>query len=184
MVELYDVIKQGYKKNPKLDGFILDKDLSNRNEQAYYNPTEKKYIYNVSGTKSLNDWGVNMFLGAGKLKSTKRYLDAHKGLRQFKEKYKVNNVVVSGDSLGGAIVKNIASKGDKVHTFNKASVIGSKSRSNQTDWRVSGDPISFLDKYRKNTKTLENTNYQTKIKPIDMYKAHLPSNLKGRNIKI
>ena len=87
MVELYDVIKQGYQKNPKLDGFILDKEFSNRNQQAYVNPTEKKYIYNVSGTKNLNDWGTNMYLAGGKLKMTKRYQDAHEGLRNFKEKY-------------------------------------------------------------------------------------------------
>jgi hypothetical protein len=47
MVELYDVINAGYKdpihqKNTLAKhGFIRDNDLSNANNQTYYNPTKQ-----------------------------------------------------------------------------------------------------------------------------------------------
>lgn len=185
-VDFHDVIKQGYKTKPDLSkhGFILDEDLSNRNQQTYYNPTEKKLIYNVSGTKNLGDWGVNSYLLAGKLKETARYKDAHKGLREAKAKYGVDGAFLTGDSLGGGISSYIGSKNDKVNTFNKATVLGSKSRRNTTDWRIAGDPVSLINKTRKHSKTLSNRNLITPFSAYNAYNAHLPHNLKNRGIKI
>ena len=45
MVQLYDVISNGYKngyKNKKIDGFELDPSLSNENNQLYVNKKDKK----------------------------------------------------------------------------------------------------------------------------------------------
>ena len=71
MVQLYDVISNGYKngyKNKKIDGFELDPTLSNENNQLYVNKKDKKIIYNTSGTHNNKDWGTNFYLGIGKLK--------------------------------------------------------------------------------------------------------------------
>ena len=51
MVQLYDVISNGYKngyKNKKIDGFELDPTLSNENNQLYVNKKDKKIIININ----------------------------------------------------------------------------------------------------------------------------------------
>ena len=43
MVSLHNVLTNSYKSKPqeKMDGYELDKSLSNHNQQIYYNPNEK-----------------------------------------------------------------------------------------------------------------------------------------------
>ena len=43
-LSLQKVLKNGYanEKSHNLDGYVLDKDLSNDTHQTYYNPKEKK----------------------------------------------------------------------------------------------------------------------------------------------
>jgi len=62
-------------------GYIYDDKLSNHNESVYYNPTEKKLLYNVAGTHNLRDWGTNAYLAVGKLKDTNRYKEADRILK-------------------------------------------------------------------------------------------------------
>ena len=49
MVSLHSVLKNSYKPKPSanINGYEVDKSLSNHNQQVYYNPNEKKNI-NVS----------------------------------------------------------------------------------------------------------------------------------------
>jgi hypothetical protein len=182
MVQLYDVITNN--KKLRKQGFILDSDLSNHNQQAYYNPEKKKLIYNVSGSHNLKDWGTNFYLGIGKLKHTKRYQQAHQGLRDAKLKYGVESAVVSGSSLGGAVASSIGQKQDKIYTFNKGATIGQKVRDNEVGVRIAGDPVSILSSVDKNVKTLKNNNIKSGIAVLDGLNAHLSHNLKHSNIKV
>ena len=45
MVSLHNVLKHSYKSKPagNMNGYELDKSLSNHNQQVYYNPNEKNY---------------------------------------------------------------------------------------------------------------------------------------------
>ena len=190
MVELYDVISAGY-KDPKHQkntlakhGFIRDDSLSSHNNQVYYNPTQKKVIYNTTGTHNLKDWGTNFYLGAGHLKNTTRYKEAHKGIRDAKTKYQGYNVMATGDSLGGAITRGIASKGDKIYTLNSASTIGQKTRTGENNFRVNHDPVSILNANSKHMKTIKNQNMITPSKLLNGYLAHVPSSIKHSGIKI
>jgi hypothetical protein len=180
MVQLYDIISSNNNKLNK-QGFIIDKDLSSRNQQVFYNPKEKKLIYNVSGTHNLKDWGVNAYLLAGKLKNTKRYMDAHQGLRQAKEKYKVP-ALVTGSSLGGAIASGIGQKEDRIVSYNKGSTFGEKIRDNEVSVRIRDDPVSLLNSFNKNTKTLSNNNVKTPFSLLNSYNSHLSHNLKNKSI--
>jgi hypothetical protein len=47
--------------------------LSNHNQKVYYNPTERKLLYNVSGTHNISDIGTDIYLALGGLKNTNRY---------------------------------------------------------------------------------------------------------------
>jgi hypothetical protein len=181
MVQLYDVISNGYNKDKnKLNGYELDKNLSNHNNQVYVNKKDKKFIYNTTGTHSLSDIGTDILLGLGGLKKTKRYQEAHKGIRDTKQKYSGYNGTVTGDSLGGAIARNISSKGDKVVTYNTASTLGESSKLRENNYRIKWDPISSLI---KGTKTLKN-NIKVPTFLGGLYDSHVPKALKGHNIKL
>jgi hypothetical protein len=113
-------------------------------------------------------------LGLGHLKSTKRYLDAHKGIRDAKQKYNVDNALVTGYSLGGAITRGIASNRDKVINYNSGATIGTKARPNVKEYRTRGDLVSsFVPK----ANTLKNPNIITGIRPVDALLAHKTKNL-------
>jgi hypothetical protein len=45
MVSLHNVLKNSYKSKPaeNMNNYVLDKKLSNHNQQVYYNPNEKNY---------------------------------------------------------------------------------------------------------------------------------------------
>jgi hypothetical protein len=57
-IQLYDVLKAGYSDANKQEhtlkkfGYERDKDLSSDNHQAYYNKTNNKLVFNVTGTHS------------------------------------------------------------------------------------------------------------------------------------
>jgi hypothetical protein len=181
MVQLHDIISGKHSKLNK-QGFIIDKSLSSRNQQVFYNPKEKKLIYNVSGSHSLHDWLVtNPYLAVGKLKQTRRYQQAHQGLRQAKEKYKIP-ALVTGSSLGGAVASGIGQKEDRIVTYNKGATFGQKTRDIETSYRIRDDPVSVLSSFDKNTKTLSNNNVKTPFTLLNSYNSHMAHNLKGRNI--
>jgi hypothetical protein len=76
---LHDVIKAGYGDKSKTNklkslGYDFDNNLSSSNHQVYYNNKNKKLLFNVTGTKSLSDWGTDAYLAAGKLKDTNSLL--------------------------------------------------------------------------------------------------------------
>lgn len=186
MVQLYDVISNGYKNKNKIEGFDRDDSLSNENNQLYVDHKNKKIIYNTTGTHNLKDWNTNFYLATGRLKETKRYKDAHKGIRDAKAKYVGYSTIATGDSLGGAITRGIASQGDKILTLNGASTIGerSKPKKDEINYRVKLDSVSTFRSKAPNTKTLENKNFKTGIASVDSYFAHIPSAIKKHNIKI
>jgi hypothetical protein len=186
MVQLYDVINNGYKKseNQKIKGYDRDPDLSNHNHQTYVSHDKKDLIFNVSGTHSSKDWRTNIAYATGNIKKTERYKTSHEALRMGKEKYKLNGVTVTGDSLGGAVASKIHSNSDKAYTFNKASTIHEKLRPSEKSFRVQSDVVSLLGSRQKNVTTLNNQNGISRSKLYNRYKAHMPHNLKNVNINI
>jgi len=62
-ITLYDSLRVGYipSENKKAQemrkyGYEIDKGLSNENQQVYYNPTDKKLLYNITGSHNIQDW--------------------------------------------------------------------------------------------------------------------------------
>ena len=183
-LSLYTPLKVGYTKDKitqkqalKASGYYRDNQLSNPNEQVYYNPTNKKLLVNVNGTNSLSDWATDAYLAVGKLKDTNRYKEADDVIKRAKKKYAPRKAVLTGHSLGGSIVSQIGGN-NKVITLDKGNTFGTKTRPNEIDYRTSGDIVSLLGAGNKNTKTLPNPNLQTGIFPIDTYNAHLVDNVK------
>ena len=189
MVQLYDVLSSGNRhsderKKLSSQGYKIDKSLSNHNNQVYYNDKKKDLIYNVRGTHNLSDWGTNLALLTGNIKSTKRYMQSHKGLRDAKAKYKINGVTVTGESLGGGIASLISGKNDNVRTYNKATAPFQKSRNNEKSYRVAGDAVSLFNANHKNVKTLNNNNDVMPSIVSNVLNAHSADNLKNKNIYV
>ena len=87
MLNFHDVLKNGYNKTKKneMNGYVLDKQLSNHNNQIYYNKDKNKLLHNINGTNSFGDVITDLYLAARKLKDTSRYKESHQKLREAKE---------------------------------------------------------------------------------------------------
>lgn len=189
-VNLYDALKSSYgdkKARQQLTnaGYQYDSMLSNRNQQVWYNPNDRKLLYNIAGTHNIKDVGTDVYLAVGKLKDTNRYKEAKQTLENAKLKYgKDITTNITGHSLGGAIAQYIGNKNDKVYTLDKGSTIGQKTRSNENAYRTSGDVVSVLSTGATRMKTLENRNRATGFLPFDTLKAHNVENIRKEGIQI
>jgi len=194
-VSLYDALKSSYgdrrsKEKLKNAGYNYDSMLSNHNQQVWYNPNDKKMLFNVAGTHNLKDWGTDLYLALGSLKNTNRYKEAQNTLNEAKRKYG-NNIKtnITGHSLGSSIGQKITSKNDndKFYGLDAGYTIGQKTRSyngNQQHYRTDGDIVSLLGSGAKNMTTLKNPNLKTGIVPLDVLKSHNVENIKDENIFI
>jgi hypothetical protein len=240
---LYDTLRVGYLPSENQQGkemakygYVIDKKLSNDNQQVYYNPQTKKLLYNVTGSHTLGDWvnsDLKLALGirknAGKpiiergiekllpnswkkgfdrgyenifggFKDTDRYKQADETLKAAKVKYAPAETAITGHSLGGRIVQDIAKSNDKVYALDAGSTIGQSVRGgpNRNIYRTAGDVVSGTTAWNPAVKTLANP-HSSKILPalfsadprkiavagaIDAYNAHNVENIKGSNIFI
>ena len=105
-------------------GYVKDKTLSNANQKVFYNKDTGNLLFNVAGSRTAKDFlYTDPMLALGRLKSTNRYKEADKALKQAKEIYNPTNTTITGHSLSGPISAGIASKKDKLYTFNPAYTI-------------------------------------------------------------
>ncbi len=242
-LSLYDSLRVGYIGNENKQaqemakyGYKIDKDLSNENQQVYYNPETKKLLYNVTGSHSLQDWvnsDLKLALGIrknegkpiiergieallpnswkkgfdrsyenvfGGFKDTDRYKQADETLKKAKAKYDETETAITGHSLGGRIIQDIAKKGDKVYALDSGQTIGQKVKGgpNRNIYRTAGDVVSGASAWNHHVTTLTNP-HLSKILPavsmvtkdpravavagaIDSFNAHSIENI--RNSKI
>jgi len=201
-IGLYDTINSSYgikKGNANLEkkGYIKDNKLSNHNQQVWYNPRGKDLLVNVAGSHNLYDFAVNdVALAFGGLKSTNRYKQADKTLKEAKSKYQPKSTSVTGHSLGASIGAGITSKSDKFVGLDAGYTIGQKTRSNggnHEQYRTSGDVVSLLGSNAKHMKTikapkntfLENVGNTLTGGLYNAYKAHTDlSNIRDKQIRI
>ena len=204
-INLYDTLQSSYgdKKadaNLEKKGYIKDEKRSNHNQQVWYNPRGQDLMVNVAGTHNLKDWGTDAYLAFGGLKSTNRYKEADRTLKEAKKFYQPKTTIVSGHSLGAAIGAGITSKSDKFVGLDAGYTIGQKTRSNNgnhENYRTAGDAVSLLGSGAKNMKTLKNPNQNTVLDAIGYtlapltygaykaYQAHTDfSNIKDKQIRI
>jgi Lipase (class 3) len=140
-----------------MNGYELDKSLSNHNQQVYYKPNEKKLLMSVAATHNLRDVGTVFMLGVGKLKNTSRYKEAKSTIDKVENKYNPMKTVVAGHSLGSSIANYIGSKDDQIIGLNGGYTIGQKTRANKTNYRTGGDLVSVLGASQKHVKTINNS---------------------------
>jgi hypothetical protein len=240
---LYDSLRVGYLGNQNQQGkalspygYLIDKKLSNENQQVYFNPESKKLLYNVTGSQSLGDWvnvdaklalggtigkgikmvgapiekGIESILPrswkkgfergfeniAGGFKDTTRYKQADETLKAAKAKYQPAETSITGHSLGGRIVQDIAKGSDKVFALDPGQTIGQKVKGNRNIYRSAGDIVSLASAGSRNVKTLANPHLREIVPAlisgnpnaigvaaaIDAFHAHDIENIKGTDI--
>lgn len=161
-LSLHKVLKNSYaskdKQKTALDsyGYTYDPELSNDNQQVYYNKSKNKLLYSIAGTHNLSDVGTDAYLAVGHLKDTNRYKNSEETLKKAKKKYGVDKATIAGHSLGGSIGQYVGSANDTVLTLDKGATIGQKGRSNEKAYRTSGDAVSLMNANSKNMTTLKN----------------------------
>jgi hypothetical protein len=132
----------------------------------------------------------------GGFKDTDRYKQADETLKAAKAKYQPAETSITGHSLGGRIVQDIAKKSDKVFALDPGQTIGQKVKGNQNVFRSAGDVVSLASAGSKNVTTLANPHVRTIIPAlisgnanavgiaaaIDSFHAHDIENIKGSDI--
>ena len=184
---LHDVIKNSYAKNKakSMKGYNLDENLSNHNQQVYYNPNKNSLLLSGTGTHNWDDVGTDIYLATGHLKDTNRYKEADRTLKQAKQKYGVNKAIITGHSLFGGIAGYIGNPDvDIIYTLDKGATVGQAVRKGEHAFRTKGDAISFINTNDPNMKNLINPNQQTGHSIKDALKAHNVGNVKYSNISI
>ena len=181
-LDLYRAIKASYekedinklKKNMAKANYLYDPMLSNKDNKIFYNPVLNTVLFTVAGTDINNykDIITDANIPFNNLENTNRYKDAERRYKLAKSKYLGRQFINVGHSLGGGIVKKLASDYDKVYTLNAAAQPNDKSRKNELNLQVKGDPYSiFLDK-------------PTIIEKRKIHGPHDSANLKKTNIFI
>ena len=138
------------------DGYTLDDQLSGAESKVYYNPNKKDLLIAYRGSKNfINDWiTTDTQIPLGNLKNTKRYKKSYDVYQQAKDKYKNNNPIIIGDSLGGSLASAVGGddKRNRIYTFNKgAGLIGddTNNKRNEKAYRQSGDLVSSFSLFNK-----------------------------------
>lgn len=183
-LDLHDVLKNSYDKKSnqaeflKDKGYTFDNELSNDNQQVYYNKNGH-LLFSVAGTHNVSDVGTDAKLMMGQLKNTKRFQEAEMTLKKAKEKYNPTRTTAVGHSLGGSIASKLSA--DQIITLDKGAETGAKTRNNEQAYRTSGDLVSLFASGGKNVKTLHKGGYDL-TDPFSWYKAHNISNIKDFKI--
>lgn len=138
------------------DGYTMDDKLSGAESKVYYNPNKKDLLITYRGSKNfMNDWlDTDLQIPLGNLKNSKRYKKSYDVYQQAKTKYKNDNPIIIGDSLGGSLASAVGGndKRNRIYTFNKgAGLIGNdtNNKSNEHAYRQKGDIVSTFSLFNK-----------------------------------
>jgi len=187
-LDLHDILKNSYSNKHKenINGYKLDKELSNHNQQVYYNPEHKKLLVSVAGTNpyNLRDWGTDFYLGIGKLKNTNRYKEAKSIYDKAKNKYNPMQSTAVGHSLGSSIANYITSGNDKSVGLDGGYTIGQTPRNNSKQYRTEGDIVSLLGANQNNMTTLKSPSIRTGVGIVDTLRSHNVNNISHNGILI
>jgi hypothetical protein len=160
--EIQQFVKSSYKKNreapQEINGYVLDRDLSNQQAKVYHNPTTGKVVIANRGTKgTLQDWANNLAYTMGIYDYTGRWKNALRTQDEAIKKYgKVDANV--GHSQSGIITRKLDALGKtgEVINVNPAS-LGERQKENETVVRSTLDPVSLFQPNQNKSNVTINT---------------------------
>jgi hypothetical protein len=151
------LLSSSYDKNHEnYKDFIVDKELSGKKTQVYYNPKTAQSIVVHRGTATMTDWMTDAHYAFGNT-NTKRFRHAQDIQRKAEEKYGSKHVTTIGHSLGAKASELVGKNSKEVITLNKPvsvkDMIYTKVPKNQTDIRTTFDPVSLLRPLQRGKKS-------------------------------
>lgn len=139
------------KKLSNIDGFELDKDLSDKRVQVYKKNSDVYVVHR--GTQGFADVLTDIKMAVG-YKKDKRFRHARDIQKKAMEKYGKDNIHTLGHSLGARLAEEYGQRGKEIITLNKPAlpediIKKKKIKENQVDIRTKLDPVSILQPLEK-----------------------------------
>ena len=133
---------------PEINGYILDRELSNKWGKLFYNSALKKAVVAHRGTRNAKDWRNNALIGIGAYKLSDRFKTGELLQNQAEAKYKGYKIYTLGHSQAGQLVNLLGSKtvGISVNPAYTTALKGEYQGTNEFTLRSSFDPVSGVTK--------------------------------------
>jgi len=180
-------IEASYDAKPSnvINGYRLDKELSNKTAKTYFNKNRGEAVVVHRGTQGARDWLNNAAYalgGAEAYKHTARFRRSENIQNKAEEKYGNKNIITIGHSQGGLLARELGKDTKQIISVNPA-YLGEKAPKNETVIRSSSDVVSSVKSLRPsaNTTTIQSRN------PLNVLAEHSPNildRLGNQNIKI
>ena len=140
-------INQSYEEFPEdsINGWVLDKTLSNENAKVYYRPDSKEAVITHRGTQGVTDWGNNVAYAFGVYGMTDRFKQGKEVQDKTNAKYGSANVSTLGHSQGSILARSLGEKTKEIINLNPA-YSGEIPKKNEYNIRSSADVVSGLYK--------------------------------------
>ena len=140
-------INQSYEEIPEetINGWILDKELSNENAKVYYRPETKEAVVTHRGTQGVTDWGNNVAYAFGVYGMTDRFKEGKDVQDKATKKYGSKNISTLGHSQGAILARSLGEKSKEIINLNPA-YSGEIPKKNEYNIRSSADVVSGLYK--------------------------------------
>ena len=127
---LNKMIKSSYKSRkeatPEIEGYKLDKSLSNKKGKVYVDANGKAIVIHRGTSGTVSDWMNNAAYLTGTYKLTDRYKTAKKLQEAAEEKYGAQNIDTVGHSQSGILARELGKKSKNIITVNPASLFQKK----------------------------------------------------------
>jgi hypothetical protein len=131
------------KKQENINGYILDKELTQPTATVYFNPTTKHAIVIHRGTEgTVSDWTNNLAYTLGSYNITERFKQGRDVETKAINKYGAGNVSTVGHSQGAVLARKLGKDTKEIINVNPA-YINERPYYNEYDVRSSGDVVSM-----------------------------------------
>jgi hypothetical protein len=169
------------KKNiTNVNGYTIDKKLSNRTNKVYVNPDTDDVVHTITGTHNIKDWDNNFTIPFGMYEHTDRYKRSETIQKKANKKYGKENVnLVTHSQTGQAanILQNKGLVGGTNTTLNPA-IIGKHNKKVHVKKSLL-DPVSYFTTLNKNDELI----MPTSINPIYEHSSRILGDGVKTNIK-
>jgi hypothetical protein len=157
---LKNLLNETYRKdkgaNKNYKNLQIDRDLSSGRVKVYHDPNSGKTVVAHRGSTNLQDWKENAMYTLGIKKKGKGYKKSESTQKAAEAKYGTSNLETIGHSKGALHAQQLGQNGI-VQTVNKPVSWGQRHKKigdNQTDYKNSRDPVSFLRGMQKGNKAV------------------------------
>lgn len=143
----YNTFKGKHKQPVIPEGYTMDKKLSGKRVQVYHRDADKQQLVVHRGTQGFQDIVTDIKLATGLLKTTNRYKHSKKIANEAAKLRPDYETTHLGHSLGGALARNVAKKGQKVVTYNTAVTPQDflvRGKGKEVNIRSALDPVSLF----------------------------------------